>query len=596
MAKEQFIRHLEFYGFPDQNGYSSDINTCCVDLSDIIKKNKEQDKKIKYLGNEKADKKDLDELSGTVETLISAQTDFNNAVVDTLSGMSNDIDSLKDIDNQYGQQLSALTDGVNDALCGIQNLGDRVDDLEEDLYGLSGTVESLSAETSEKIDELQDELDNKIDKSEADETYAKKEDVPSKEELEEILEDYATKQWVQDQDYLTQDTCDARYARKETVDALSDRVNSAVTDLNTKIYNVNAELMSFESSTTARMGTLETNFATLSASVNSRMSVVENDVERLRNQVNTNTDSIRTINQVLPTKADKSDILNLQNEIDALDAKVDTKVDKSAFETYKSLVTNQFNNMDEKKADKTALTEINDAIEELDGKIEQEKQDRISGDTYIQNEINNINVEITEIKEQAVDYGDKIEDLESGLAQEILDRQQADIDLIGTEQDPYDADTIWGAKNFAKNMKRQAVSEANAYTDQEIVGLRGEMESGFNQVEQEMSGKASKDYVDGVARDVKTELIERMDEKVGAEKERAEQAESNLLARILQNQENIEHNNTAIDNLADRVNAITAWEGTDPTQYDNSGNGVLDVLHREFHALIQTLTEKGILP
>ena len=71
MAKQQqFIRHLEFYGFPDQNGYTSDINACSVDLSNIIKKNKEQDREIKYLDNEKADKKDLDELSGTVETLI----------------------------------------------------------------------------------------------------------------------------------------------------------------------------------------------------------------------------------------------------------------------------------------------------------------------------------------------------------------------------------------------------------------------------------------------------------------------------------------------------------------------------------------------
>ena len=47
MAKKQFIRHLEFYGFPDQNGYSSEING--VDLSDIREKNKEQDEEIQDL-------------------------------------------------------------------------------------------------------------------------------------------------------------------------------------------------------------------------------------------------------------------------------------------------------------------------------------------------------------------------------------------------------------------------------------------------------------------------------------------------------------------------------------------------------------------
>ena len=65
MAKKQFIRHLEFYGYPDQNVYTSE--SCCgsVDLSEIIAKNKQQDKEIKCLTHEKADKKDLDALSAT---------------------------------------------------------------------------------------------------------------------------------------------------------------------------------------------------------------------------------------------------------------------------------------------------------------------------------------------------------------------------------------------------------------------------------------------------------------------------------------------------------------------------------------------------
>lgn len=597
MAKQQqFIRHLEFYGFPDQNGYTSDINACSVDLSDIIKKNKEQDREIKYLDNEKADKKDLDELSGTVETLISAQTDFNNSVVDILSGISSDIEALKEIDNEYGQQLSALTDGVNDALCGVQNLGDRLDDVEEDLAELSGKVEDFSAQTESAFTEVWAELDNKLDKDEAEEIYAKKEDVPTMEELEEILDEYATKEWVEEQGYLTQEEGDERYAKKETVDALSDRLNEAVTDLNTKIYTVSGDLQSFSSSTNARMGVLETNFETLRGETDRKINAISAAVESYDERITQNANDIDALEDEMARKANQADLEVLQNTVSNLSDLVDTKVSKVEFETYKSLVSNQFNDMDDKKADKTALTEAFDAIQDTNDRIDQEIADRISGDTYIQNQITNINNEIIEIKEQAVDYGDRIQTLEDGLAQEIADRQQADLDLIGTEDDPYDADTIWGAKNFAKNQKTQAINEAEAYTDQEIANLRSDMEDGFNQVEQELSGKASKAYVDGVARDVKTELIDRMDEKIGAEKDRAELAESNLLARILQNQTDIAENDTKIDNLADRVNAITAWEGTDPSQYDNTGNGVLDVLHREFHALIQTLTEKGILP
>ena len=597
MAKQQqFIRHLEFYGFPDQNGYTSDINACSVDLSDIIKKNKEQDKKIKYLGNEKADKKDLDELSGTVETLISAQTDFNNSVVEILSGISGDIEALKEIDNEYGQQLSALTDGVNDALCGIQNLGNRLDDVEEDLAELSGKVEDLSANTESALTEIWDELDNKLDKDEAEEIYAKKDEVPTMEELEEILEDYATKEWVEGQGYLTQATGDERYARKEVVDALSDRVNSAMTELNTKIFTVSGDLQSFSASTNARMGILETNFDTLRSETDRKINAISAAVESYDERITQNANDIDALEDEMARKANQADLEVLQNTVSNLSDLVDTKVSKVEFETYKSLVSNQFNDMDNKKADKTALTEINDASEELDDKIDQEREERISGDTYILNQITNINNEIIEIKEQGVDYGDRIQTLEDGLAQEILDRQQADLDLIGTEQDPYDADTIWGAKNFAKNQKTQAINEAEAYTDQEIANLRSDMEDGFNQVEQELSGKASKDYVSGCVRDAKAELIDKINTDVNAEKDRAELAEANLLARILQNQQNIAENDSAIDNLADRVNAITAWEGTDPETYVNTGNGVLDVLHREFHALIQTLTEKGILP
>ena len=56
---------------------------------------------------------------------------------------------------------------------------------------------------------------------------------------------------------------------------------------------------------------------------------------------------------------------------------------------------------------------------------------------------------------------------------------------------------------------------------------------------------------------------------------------------MINNAAAIQENDAAIDHLADRVNAITAWDGIDPDEYDNSGNGVLDVLHREFHEYVE---------
>jgi ABC-type transporter Mla subunit MlaD len=161
MSKKQFIRHLEYYGFPDQNGYSSDINA--VDLSDIIKKNKEQDEEIADLEGEKADEKDLLELSGTVETLISAQTEFNNTVVETFTDISSDINMLKDVDNEFATQLSAVTEGLN---------------------SLNEEFEDFSDKTNESISALTADIEDLNEKSD---TYALKEDTYTKQEVDDLI-------------------------------------------------------------------------------------------------------------------------------------------------------------------------------------------------------------------------------------------------------------------------------------------------------------------------------------------------------------------------------------------------------------------------
>lgn len=597
MAKKQFIRHLEFYGFPDQNGYSSDVNGYNVDLSEIIKKNKEQDKEIKELSDEKASKKDLDELSGTVESIIAYQSDINQAVADS-------INELREIDNEFAEQISALTNGVNDAICGIQNLNDRVDDVQEDLDELSGKVETLSAETADAISGLSEDIQELRD--DIDETYAKKEDVYTKDEVDEKIDekltDFATKEWVEEQGYLDVEEGDERYAKKETVDALDNRVNSAVTDLNTKIFAVSGALDSYKTTTDAKIGSLETNFEILSGATDRKINAISGAVQQYDDRINQNAADIDTLEDEMARKANKTDLEALENAVDNLSDLVDTKVSKTEFEQYKGLVSNQFNNMDDKKADKSGLTAAMDAIEDTNDRIDQEIADREAADGDIINQITNINNEIIEIKEQGVDYGDRIQALESGLTKEIADRQQADLDLIGTTADTKDADTIWGAKAFAKNIKNQAISEANSYTNQEISGLRSEVNAQFNNVEQALSAKADKSYVDDTKNELKAELENDIESAVQEEEDRALLAEGNLLNRIIQNSSAITDNDQAIDNLADKVNAITEWDGHESGNYTSwaaehpDAAGVLDVLHREFHQLIDTLTQKGILP
>ena len=584
MAKKQFIRHLEFYGYPDQNGYSSYINGSNIDLSDIIEKNKEQDEEIEELEGEKADKKDLDELSGTVETLISAQTEFNDEILGAISGITDDINTLKDIDNMYGQQLSALTDGVNDALCGIQNLGDRVDDVVEDLNELSGKVETFSGETAEKFSDVWNELDKKLDKTEAEETYAKIADVPTKDELDTILEGYTTKEYIDSLGHITQEQGDARYAKIETVDALSDRLNTAVTDINTKIYDISGDVQTLSSTTNTRIGTLETNFETLRGETNRKISEISGTVETCNAKVAQNASNIAALQTEVERKANKTEVEALNTRITNLSDVVDTKVGKPEYETYKASVANQFNNMDAKKADKTEITRLDERIDEVNSRVDQEILDREANDTVLNNKIISINNEITEIKEQGVEHDNRITSLENGLEQEIIDREQGDLDLIGTS-----ADTIFGAKAYAKDMKRLAIEAANLYTDGEVTALEGRFDQKFETVNMSLTAKADITYVDNSRNELKAELLGEISDSVEGERNERLSEEASLWTAVRANTRTIASNTTQIDYNSDRIDAITSWPGTDPNEYDDGGTGILDVLHREFHNFSTTM-------
>ena len=588
MAKKQFIRHLEFYGFPDQNGYSSVINGGDVDIDDIIKKNKEQDEEIQDLEGEKADKKDLDELSGKVETMIVAQSEINADVANSISGMSADIETLKGIDTEFAAQLSALTDGVNDAICGVQNLNDRAEDIEEDVAELSGKVMTLQT----TVEGIQTELDNKLDKDEAEEIYAKKSDVYTKEEVDALIDgelgEYATKEWVEEQGYLDTNEGDARYAKIETVNALSDRLNDSVTDLNTKIYSVSGELGTYKTITDAKIGSLETNFEVLSGEVSRKVNAISATVESCNSRVTQNEHDINNLQDDMARKANQADLETLQNTVSNLSDRVDTKVSKEEFNTYKAIVSNEFNNFDDKKADRRELTPIIDSVTDVNGRLDDEIAARIAGDNQLQSEIDGMEDDIDALKEKDVFYGERLNELESGLTQEIADREQQKVDLIGTDEDPITGDTIWAAKKYAENQRRLAVDEANTYTDNSVSDLGNDINHKLGVLDGKLTGKADITYVDNSRNELKTMLESEIADAATEERDRAEQAESGLWVAVRANTQAISSNTYHIDDNANRLNAITSWDGYDPEEYDDSGNGVLDVLHREFHKYLET--------
>ena len=567
MAKKQFIRHLEFYGFPDQNGYSSDING--VDLSDIRQKNKEQDEEIADLEGEKADKRDLASLSGTVENFITRQSEINQEFADVISGMSNDIEELKDVDNEFATQLSALTEGIN---------------------SLNEEFEDFSGNTSDAIETLNANVEELIAKSD---TYALKEDTYTKQEVDNLisggLSGYATEEWVIEQGYLTEASGDSRYAKIEDVNNEITQLTNDINAVDGKVDTLSSETKTNFDEVNEKINAVEENISVLSGGVeviNSQIGVLEseindnaeaidalgnivsgntNSIEDLYGKVNTNTSDINDIRNILDTKANISDLQDLQSDM-----------------------VQGLNNLENKKADKVDLAALSGTVSTIREDLDAEITRSTNADAVMQGEIDGLGEDIQEVSETVGGFEDRIAAVESGLTKEISDREQADLALIGTSGDSITDNTIFGAKKFAKEMRRQAIESAKTYTDDRISEFDGELENLEERIEQQMTKFATEDFVISACNDTEAEIRGEFGAALNREVERAERAETNLeveiqglASQIVTNIEKISHN-------ASRINAITSWEGTDPEQYDDSGNGILDVLHREFHEFERT--------
>ena len=585
MAKKQFIRHLEFYGFPDQNGYSSEING--VDLSDIREKNKEQDEEIQDLEGEKADKKDLVALSGTLESFITRQSEINQEFADAISGMSGDIEELKAIDTEFAEQLSAITSGVDEAMDAIEILGDRIEDVEDSVSGLSGIIESITEE------------------------YAKKEDVYSKEEIDDMIASgfsgYATQEWVEEQGYITEEEADAKYARIDDLEALSGAVESAATDIddrleeiNDAIDDVNDKVDDLAEDLSAFSEDVASAFSEVNEAIdqiNEEISGITEDIADLVEVVSGNTAAIDELNEAV--SANTEAIEDIDNKIDdAVSAltegiqevkdELDNKANVSDLEDLHTEMINGLENLENKKAEKEDLNFVSGAVDAVDAKIDAEIARSTSADAVMQNKIDELDAEVQEAVETVESYGDRIDQIESDLAQEIIDRQNGDTALIGTSGDSDSADTIWGAKNLADMYKGQAIASAKTYTDDKFAEFDGELQNLENRIEQQMSQFATEEFVISACNDTEAEIRGELGTAINNEVERAERAETNMEVEIqslsAQVLTNIEH----ISNNASRLNAITRWQGSDPEEYDDSGNGILDVLHREFHEYEKT--------
>ena len=584
MAKKQCIRHLEFYGFPDQNKYSGFED---LDLSDIREKNKEQDEEIQGLEGEKADKKDLLELSGTVENLIAAQSEVNEAFAEAISGMSGDIEELKAVDDEFAEQLSAITDAVDDT----------INDLEE-----------LSGYTAFNLAELRQGFNAYTRYADAE--FAHRNDVYTKAEIDERIpsgETFATQEWVKEQGYLTAESGDSMYAKIEDIEDVTDIIESGFTQVEDELDSLNDKIDAVSAETTDKINEIDEKVDAFSGEVTSALSEINdaiddtnekidditNDMADIAEAVSANSEAIDALEEAVQKNTD--DISELEEKVSANTADIaniydvlDTKANVSDLQDLHTEMGCKFNELDEKKADKTDLETVSGKVGSIEERLNQEIERSTTVDGLMQSKIDSLEEDVQEAVEKVDAFDGRINAVETGLTKEIADRKQGDLDLIGNESDSRDADTIWGAKNFAKEMRRQAISSAETYTDDAVAGFSTELSELEDEINQKLTKYATTGYVEERISEEKGIITSDYNAKINAETERATRQETLISDDVAEVRSDVIDAKESIAHNATIIHAITEWEGSNPDDYDDSGNGILDVLHREFHEFEET--------
>lgn len=594
------IRHLEFYGYVDQNVYMGLPN---VDLSDIREVNKEQDKEINAISGatkDKADKATLNELSGKVETFIDKQEDINKWLAKGINLNKGRIEGLEARDEEITTKINEIVDDFNPIYDELSALSGNIASVDEKLENHLSETSTFEEETNERLEALEGGMSNKIDKTEAHDTFAEKTDVYTKEEVDNkighIGDGVATEEWVLSQGFMKESDGDSKYASKTRLNALEDRVGDIQTNLYNQYNELNSDLSQFKTTTNTRLDTLNGRLDTLETKHDREIANVQEDIAELGEDVEKNANDIYQINNVaLPNKVDKADFNTLNSKVDTLSSNLDNKVDKTTYSHDLGIINTSLDYLRENKASKTELNNVRDLVNDVDEKLAQEKQERIDGDAALGERIDTTNDRIDGIREENLGRDQRLSNLERDLLKEINDRVEADNAIIGSASDREEDNTIYGAKKYADKVASSALNQAKAYTDVKDSAVRDYVDETKADLERQVTAKADKNYVNAV----KAEIVASVDSKITDEKNRAETVEGALENAIRQEalraSEKERTISTALTHTSNIVKALTDWDGDDRIDYTDSGNGIVDVMHRELHDIKEAISALTII-
>ena len=578
-------RILEPYGYIEQVDYNM-MGFCDVDLTPINDKNKEQDEEISNLSGLAQDAQNglttlegkFDEFSGNTLNALSEMTVSINANAKNIRTLVTKHNQLSSKVSDMDESLSSLTDRVGtlsdsistklskEEAAGLYARKDKVEELETDVDGLSAS------------------LNTKLSQEEADDVYARKDSVYTKKEVDDIvsgeLSPYASRQWVEEQGYVKRTEADTLYASKNTeVNAQNalDKANDVFTDFNT-----------FKGATNQTIGSLVGRVTDLEAKEEGDKDLLSSKIDEVSEKTNTNTSDIANLKTAMESKADKTTTDAMASTLAEVQSALASKVEISVFDDYKTSVAADIDFIKGNYAKKSDIENTNANITSLKGKLDEEIANRISGDDALTNKINNdIKPSIESLRMKDSELQIAVEKLGSDLAKEITNREKGDSDLLGLASDPSDRMTLYGVKTYAASMAQRALNHAKKYTDDAEQNVTTKVNDLNTKLNNTLGSRVTKDELAAAVNDAKNSLKGDLANEI----KRAQEAENTLknLNTTLEGNVNaaINATNKQVATNSTILSVITSWKPSyeGDTDYSDEGNGVLDVLHREFHNL-----------
>ena len=577
-------RILEPYGYIEQVDYNM-MGFCDVDLTPINDKNKEQDEEINNLSGLAQDAQNgLTALEGKFDEFSDNTLNALSEMTVSINANAKNIRTLVTKHNQLSSKVSDMDDSLSNLTDRVDTLSESISQSSEEVNKKISVLEGRAEELETDVEELSASLKTKLSQEEADEVYARKGSVYTKEEVDgkfsNELSSYASRQWVEEQGYVKRADADTFYASKDTeanAQAALDKANDVFTDFNT-----------FKGATNKSIDSLKVRVTNLETKEEGDKDLLSSKINEVSEKTNTNTSDIANLKTAMESKADKTTTDAMASTLAEVQSALASKVEISAFNDYKTSVAADLDFIKGNYATKSDLNNTNANITSLEGKLEEEIANRISGDDALRDIINK------DIKPSIESLGDRdsklqiaVEKLGSDLAKETENREKGDSDLLGLASDPSDRMTLYGVKTYAASMAQRALNHAKKYTDDAEQNVTTKVNDLNTKLNNTLGSRVTKDELAAAVNDAKNSLkgdltneINRATEAENALKNLNTTLEGNVNAAINATNNQVATNSTILS-------VITSWKPSyeGDTSYSDEGNGVLDVLHREFHNL-----------